>query len=902
MMLRERNPDRRVVEGRHEVRDAFPVASADQAVRILRRDFPHVPEDFAAAVRPRFEAIGERRDFVVAFAEKGLVGQGVVDAVQEVFPQDDVVRVGGGLVVPVPVRLVEVVVGDCACRHDDVNEAELHHVAHHFLQASRREGARAAEEHRALRVRHHVLQDGGAEAQGPRLKGDMLVAVDEVRDRLRLLEVEVFDRDGGKIGLRGLLVGHARRYAAPGQKGSVGSRLLAAFDRLGDRARLLLRPRADRVLVSVEEHIQVRILPLDLLDSLHDVLEGDRLVVRVDPHDDPLLALRPQGRPPSALVETIRFVRPYKYYSGPARSLRTPAFSGTGQDCSMILRRLRLNTLLPRSESQPVLPGRSCSRCSGRHRPDGGEARGGRRRAGLPRVRRRSESARRVRGLRHEAIGSAEGGRQRRRPLAQSRVGWRPECLDRCLGGRRGFAGRSTPQVARRRGYRVSGMDRRPDDHGRREDPSDGRGARVRRQGARDADESPRGRRPPRRTRGDARHVEPRTRELPAGQVRSDQVHRGDRDSFETAPDGDREAPGVGTGHRAHQEGFDCGHQVCQDAAAQGRRLAGSQEAPRAGGEGSPGTRGRGRRAALRERAPPQAARSRPRKAEAGPARTEEARAGPRGARGRVQGETGGPRFHVGGESGAPSEELKRRFEEELREMEQDYLAKEEEFKKRIIGLEEAVGKYKIEDKVRAEAKAFEGKPKGEVQAAFSRKEQEVLHKEKMVLLREQELQRLQEDLQVKEDEIKKVKEPLTYKEEELLRREEDLLYREKVLQAEHRKVEEAKAQGGSVEELDLKSRLEELKSTITAKEEEVRTKERYLQQKMEDLRLREQGLISEDIEARDKDLQVEVKQQKVKMGIPRLDDLLFGGIPFGTNASVYGPAYVGKEVLASLL
>src|SRR5439155_10350306 len=132
----------------------------------------------------------------------------------------------------------------------------------------------------------------------------------------------------------------------------------------------------------------------------------------------------------------------------------------------------------------------------------------------------------------------------------------------------------------------------------------------------------------------------------------------------------------------------------------------------------------------------------------------------------------------------------KRRFGEELREMWQDYLAKGEEFKKRIIGLEEAVCKHKPEDKVRAEAKAFEGKPKSEVQAAFSRKEQEVLHKEKMVLLREQELQRLQADLQVKEDEIKKVKEPLTYKEEELLRREEDHMYREKVLQAEQRKVE----------------------------------------------------------------------------------------------------------------
>jgi KaiC/GvpD/RAD55 family RecA-like ATPase len=153
----------------------------------------------------------------------------------------------------------------------------------------------------------------------------------------------------------------------------------------------------------------------------------------------------------------------------------------------------------------------------------------------------------------------------------------------------------------------------------------------------------------------------------------------------------------------------------------------------------------------------------------------------------------------------------------------------------------------------------------------------------------------------VKEDEIKKIKEPLTYKEEELLRREEDLLYREKVIQAERRKVEDAKAQGGSTEELDMKSRLEELKGQINQKEEEVRSKEKYLQQKMEELRLREQGLIAEDIEARDQELQIEVKQQKVKTGIARLDDLLFGGIPFGTNASVYGPAYVGKEVVLDL-
>src|SRR6266545_4369897 len=174
-----------------------------------------------------------------------------------------------------------------------------------------------------------------------------------------------------------------------------------------------------------------------------------------------------------------------------------------------------------------------------------------------------------------------------------------------------------------------------------------------------------------------------------------------------------------------------------------------------------------------------------------------------------------------GGDMGAPSEELRRRLEEELREKEQEHLQTEEAFKKRIIGLEEQVNKYKIEDKVRADSQALAGKPKTEMQSVLQKKEQDVMQKERMVLLREQELQRLQEELQVKEDDIKKVKEPLVYKEEELLRREQDL--------------------------------------------------------------------------------QIEVKQQMVKTGVPRLDDLLFGGIPFGTNASVYGPAYVGKEVVVGI-
>jgi len=37
---------------------------------------------------------------------------------------------------------------------------------------------------------------------------------------------------------------------------------------------------------------------------------------------------------------------------------------------------------------------------------------------------------------------------------------------------------------------------------------------------------------------------------------------------------------------------------------------------------------------------------------------------------------------------------------------------------------------------------------------------------------------------------------------------------------------------------------------------------------------------------------------QKVRSGTPRLDDLLLGGIPFGTNVLLYGPPFAGKELL----
>ncbi|MCK5548726.1 MAG: hypothetical protein KAI64_06905, partial [Thermoplasmata archaeon] len=249
-------------------------------------------------------------------------------------------------------------------------------------------------------------------------------------------------------------------------------------------------------------------------------------------------------------------------------------------------------------------------------------------------------------------------------------------------------------------------------------------------------------------------------------------------------------------------------------------------------------------------------------------------------------------------ESQVGNEELRLKFQSELAEREKDFLKKENEFKNRIIELEKDVQKKDIEFRQQQESLELSGKSAPEVEKALAGKVKELQIKEKSIILREDEIKRLKDELRFKEDEIKKVREPMAYKEDELLRREEDMLYREKKIRAEMRKLEEAQSKMGGMEEVELKEKLETLKQEITRKEEEARNKEKYLKAKMEELRLREQGLIEEEIEQRDDERKLEITQEKVKTGTGRMDDLLLGGLPFGSNVAVYGPPFVGKEVI----
>jgi len=245
-------------------------------------------------------------------------------------------------------------------------------------------------------------------------------------------------------------------------------------------------------------------------------------------------------------------------------------------------------------------------------------------------------------------------------------------------------------------------------------------------------------------------------------------------------------------------------------------------------------------------------------------------------------------------------EQLRAQFEAELKAKEAEFTKLEAEYKEKISKLEMEIETIKAQasDAVLIDPEKLKDLP--EEKKKMIEKERSLIAKEKEIEVREKEIERLKEQLKFKEDELEKLREPLKFKEDELLRREEDLRHREEVLKAELRKLQHAQQEVGSMEQQELKRRLEDLEREIARKEEELKVREQYIRAMMEELREMEQGLVEKEIEAREEEIKMEIKQEKIKTGTPRLDDLLYGGFPIGSNILLYGPAFVGKEVLVN--
>ena len=109
--------------------------------------------------------------------------------------------------------------------------------------------------------------------------------------------------------------------------------------------------------------------------------------------------------------------------------------------------------------------------------------------------------------------------------------------------------------------------------------------------------------------------------------------------------------------------------------------------------------------------------------------------------------------------------------------------------------------------------------------------------------------------------------------------------------------VEEARSGYAPEEEDEREKTFEFRERRLAEKEQEIKSK--YYQREKE-LERRETALrahLQKDVEEMEGAVEEEYAVEKVKTGVERLDDLIMGGMPFGSNVLYVGPPFIGKEV-----
>ncbi len=230
--------------------------------------------------------------------------------------------------------------------------------------------------------------------------------------------------------------------------------------------------------------------------------------------------------------------------------------------------------------------------------------------------------------------------------------------------------------------------------------------------------------------------------------------------------------------------------------------------------------------------------------------------------------------------SAVPVEDADEGLQNKLKELRQE----NKELKNRLQSAKTSVDYSDIDD--------------DELQKVIEKKDNIIEKKESDIQEKNQRIQDLQDELSMKRDQLDNLREKLDYKENELNQREEDLMHREQMINKQKKQLEAKKKELGDMTEQERQRKLEDLKNEIERKEQELKAKTKYIEQKQRELRAREEDLIDEELEEREEEILQEIEQEKAKTGTQRLDDLMLGGIPLGSNVSMYGPPHVGKGVM----
>ncbi len=243
--------------------------------------------------------------------------------------------------------------------------------------------------------------------------------------------------------------------------------------------------------------------------------------------------------------------------------------------------------------------------------------------------------------------------------------------------------------------------------------------------------------------------------------------------------------------------------------------------------------------------------------------------------------------------------ELEGRLREEFSEREHAYIERETELRRRTVQLESEARNARAElerTQARGEILSAGAGASAEVEQRLKEADQ----RERDLLSRENELRTRFEEIRIKTEELERRGQAVDVREHEITSVDQQLGVRRQALDSEARRLEElrgttaANAAASGADEARAAALFVELK----AKEEELRVREMTLKSRLAEVERMAAHAATAEPEAAAAAPQGPA-ETRVKSGIRRLDDLLYGGFPLGAQVLVNGPAHTGKDILA---
>ncbi|MCI4320836.1 MAG: hypothetical protein L3K05_00815 [Thermoplasmata archaeon] len=239
----------------------------------------------------------------------------------------------------------------------------------------------------------------------------------------------------------------------------------------------------------------------------------------------------------------------------------------------------------------------------------------------------------------------------------------------------------------------------------------------------------------------------------------------------------------------------------------------------------------------------------------------------------------------------------------EIQAREQAFVEREAEFRRRIVQLEGEIRAARAEVESRQEHDSLLAKGAALPQEITDRLKH-LEGRERDLVNRENELRTKFEEIRISAEEVERQRGPLQFKENELAAWERQLQTTKQALELEARRIEagrsELESAGGGMRPEEAK-KLDDLRSELAKKEQELRARETYLHQQMQEIETLQRKAAAVEAEEMHLDIVSETKVGKVRSGVRRLDDLMFGGLPPAAQALINGPVHTGKDVLARL-